>query len=255
MIPYLKGACQTDAAAFGDSMIQERRKRTEALIGVDAVQLLCDATVLLFGLGGVGGYALEAIARSGVGRICIVDFDTVSESNCNRQILAVTESVGRKKTALAVERIRSINPSAEIVVFDCFADESNVAGIFETARPSYVIDAVDTVSAKLAIICEAKKRGVPLISCMGTGNKLDATKFTIGDLEKSTTCPLARVMRTELRKRNVKGVTALWSTEAPQSAVTDSENGRHAPASISYVPAVAGLLLAGHVIRSIIGIS
>lgn len=236
-------------------MTEERRKRTEALVGSDGVGALSSASVLIFGLGGVGGYALEALARAGVGQLAIVDFDVISESNCNRQILATTESVGRKKTALAEERIRSINPCAKVKVFDCFADESNIGAILSESAPSYVIDAVDTVTAKLAIIAEAKKRGVPVLTCMGTGNKLDATKFTIGNIEKSTTCPLARVVRGELRKRGITGVEALWSSESPIPAVTETENGRHAPASISYVPAVAGLLLAGHVIRSIIGIS
>lgn len=237
------------------NMTQERRKRTEALVGPEAVEKLSCASVLLFGLGGVGGYALEALARAGVGRFGLVDFDVISESNCNRQILATTDSIGRKKTELAAERIRSINPCAEIAVYDCFADESNIDAIFSAMAPSYVIDAVDTVSAKLSIISESKKRDLPILTCMGTGNKLDATKFVIGDIGKSTTCPLARVVRGELRKRGIIGVTALWSTEAPASAVTEAEHGRHAPASISYVPAVAGLLLAGHVIRSIIGLT
>lgn len=236
-------------------MTSERSKRTEALIGADALARLENASVLLFGLGGVGGYALEALARAGVGRIGIVDFDVISESNCNRQILATTDSIGRKKTELAAERIRSINPDAEVVVFDRFVDQSSTSEIFESARPSYVIDAVDTVSAKLAVICEAKRRLVPILSCMGTGNKLDATKFLIGDISKSSVCPLARVMRTELRRRGITGVEALWSIEAPCAAVTESEHGRHAPASVSYVPAVAGLLLAGHVIRAIIALS
>ena len=236
-------------------MTQERSKRTEALIGAEAAQRLSASSVLIFGLGGVGGYALEALARVGIGRLCLVDFDVISESNCNRQILATTDSIGRKKIELAAERVRSINPSAEVTVFDCFADESNMDAIFSASAPSYVIDAVDTVSAKLAIISESKKRSLPILTCMGTGNKLDATKFMIGDIGKSTTCPLARVMRGELRKRGISEVTALWSTEAPVSAVTEAEHGRHAPASISYVPAVAGLLLAGHVIRSIIGLS
>ena len=212
-------------------------------------------SVLLFGLGGVGGYALEALARAGIGRFSIVDFDVVSESNCNRQILALTETVGRKKTDVAKERILSINPEASVQVFDCFADESNVAEIFSASDPLYVIDAVDTIAAKLAIISEAKKRSIPILTCTGTGNKLDATKFVIGDISKSTTCPLARVVRTELRRRDIHGVSALWSTEKPSSVVSEQEHGRHAPASISYVPAVAGLLLAGHVIQELIKIS
>lgn len=236
-------------------MTSEQSKRTEALIGADALTCLRMSSVLLFGLGGVGGYALEALVRAGVGRIGIVDFDVISESNTNRQILATLDSVGKKKTELALDRAKSIDPDVEVLVFDCFADESNIASIFEQARPGYVIDAVDTVSAKLAIISEAKKRGVRVLSCMGTGNKLDATKFMIGDVSKSSICPLARVMRAELRKKGISGVEALWSTEIPHSVVTDAEHGRHAPASISYVPAVAGLLLAGHVIRSMIALS
>jgi tRNA A37 threonylcarbamoyladenosine dehydratase len=235
-------------------MTEERRKRTEALVGAEAVSRLSATSVLIFGLGGVGGYALEALARAGVGRLCFADFDVVSESNCNRQILATTDSIGKKKAEIAAERVKSINPSAEIVMFDCFADESNIESVFSLASPDFVIDAVDTVSAKLSIIAESKRRRIPIITCMGTGNKLDATKFMIGNIAKSSICPLARVVRTELRKRNISGVTALWSTELPRALVAESEQGRHVPASISYVPAVAGLLLAGHVIRSVVGL-
>ena len=172
-------------------MIQERRKRTEALIGTDATEKLSAASVLIIGLGGVGGYAVEALARAGIGRFGLVDFDVISESNCNRQILATTESIGRKKTELAAERIRSINPTAEVEIFDCFADESNIDAILSKVDPSYVIDAVDTVSAKLAIISASQERSIKVLTCMGTGNKLDATKFVIDDIKKSTTCPLA----------------------------------------------------------------
>ena len=234
-------------------MTNERMKRTEALIGEESMQKLLGSSILLFGLGGVGGYALEALVRAGVGRFGIVDFDLVSESNCNRQILATSESVGIKKTEAALKRIKSINPDAVVEVFDCFADDKNLESIFDQFQPSYVIDAIDTVSAKLAIVAESKKRDVPVITCLGTGNKLDATKFVIGDIAKSSVCPLARVVRTELRKRNISKVLALWSTETPSSCVAEQEHGRHAPASISYVPAVAGLLLAGHIIRFIIG--
>ena len=235
-------------------MTTERNMRTEALIGKECCDRLSGSSVLLFGLGGVGGYVLEGLARAGVGELWLVDFDTVSESNCNRQLLALTETVGRSKVEVAEQRALSINPEADVHGVEMFADGSNVGELLDRARPDFVVDAIDTVAGKLAIIAESKERGIPVISCMGTGNKLDASKFTIGDISKSTVCPLARVMRTELRRRAIKGVTALWSTEDPRRVSIEGETGRHAPASISYGPSVAGLLLAGHVIRVLAGI-
>ena len=235
-------------------MTSERRDRTEKLIGSEGVARLEGASVMIFGLGGVGGYALEALARAGVGELWLVDFDTVSESNCNRQLLALTETVGRLKTEVAAERARSINPDAVVHTVSCFADEESIPALLAEASPSYIVDAIDTVKSKLTIIREAKARGIPVISCMGTGNKLDPSRFVIGDLAVSSVCPLARVMRAELRHLGISGVTALWSTEEPTKAVAENANGRHSPASISYVPSVAGLLIGGYVIRELSGI-
>jgi tRNA A37 threonylcarbamoyladenosine dehydratase len=233
-------------------MLPERATRTEALIGADAVSRLRGATVLLIGLGGVGGYALEALARGGIGTLWIADSDRIAESNCNRQILALTETVGKEKTEVACCRVRSIAPDAAVHAMSEFIDAGNIGALITRAKPDYIIDAIDTVASKLAIIEAARESGVPVISCMGTGNHLDPAAFVIGDISKSTVCPLARVMRTELRKRKITGVTALWSTEKPLSASAKEENGRHTPASISYTPGIAGLMLAGHVIRALI---
>lgn len=236
-------------------MRPERSDRTERLIGAEGVDRLSRASVMIFGIGGVGGYVLEALARAGVGELWLVDFDTVSESNCNRQLLALTETVGRKKTEVAAERVRSINPDAVVHTVSQFADAALIGELFSMASPSYVVDAIDTVKSKLAIISEARSRKIRVISCMGTGNKLDPSRFVIGDLAASRVCPLARVMRAETRRLGISGVTALWSTEEPCKAVAENINGRHSPASISYVPAVAGLLIGGYVIRELSGIN
>ncbi len=233
-------------------MKSERRDRTERLLGASACKRLSEASVLICGLGGVGGYALEAVARAGVGKLWLVDSDTVSESNCNRQILALTETIGRDKTEVAAERVRSINPDAEIHPIKLFISESSAGELLRLAKPDYIIDAIDTVSAKLALISEAKLLGIPIITSMGTGNKLDASRFVIGDISRSSVCPLARVMRTELRRRGIGGVIALWSTEEPRRVVADEENGRHSPASVSFVPSVAGLLIGGYAVRALI---
>ncbi len=217
--------------------------RTVSLIGGDAVSRLADASVLLCGLGGVGGYVLEALARAGVGHLWLLDCDTVSTDNCNRQILALRSTVGRRKTEVARERVSDINPDAEVHLLDLFLQEQNASGLIEEIHPGFVVDAIDTVSAKIGLIEACVRQNVPVISCMGTGNKLDASRFVIGDLAKSTVCPLARAMRRELGKRGIRHVSALWSTEQPASV------GSRVPSSISYVPAVAGLLIAGHVIN------
>ena len=228
--------------------------RTERLLGSDGVARLAASKVAIFGLGGVGGYVLEGLARAGVGSFLLADCDVFSESNLNRQILATRDTVGRKKTEVACERVKSINPDAKIEPFDEFLDPENVPGLLARDGISFIVDAVDNVTAKIAIVSEAKRRGIPVLSCMGTGNHLDPTRFVIGDLEKSSVCPLARVMRTELRRRGITGVTALWSTEPPiKRAGEDGE--RVPPASVSFVPSVAGLLIASHVITALSGVS
>ena len=209
--------------------------------------------VLLAGCGGLGGHLLELLLRAGVGGITAVDGDRFEESNLNRQILATRETIGRKKTEVARERVASINPDAEVVTFDAFLDADNIPELFSAETVSFAVDAVDNVTAKIAAVCEATRRGIPILTCMGTGNHLDPSRFVIGDLAKSSVCPLARVMRTELRRRGVTGVTALWSTEPP--AVSSSLNGKKLPpASVSFVPSVAGLTIAGYVVRFLAGV-
>lgn len=227
--------------------------RTARLIGQDGVDRLASSTVLILGLGGVGGYVLEGLARAGVGGFILADCDVFSESNLNRQILATRETVGRKKTEVALERVKSINPDAKVELFDAFLDAGNIPDLLSRDGISFVVDAIDNVTAKIAAVCEAKRRGIPVITCMGTGNHLDPSRFVVGDLAKSSVCPLARVMRTELRRRGVSGVTALWSTEPP--VVSPSRDGvKLPPASVSFVPSVAGLTIAGYVVRALAGV-
>lgn len=226
--------------------------RTARLIGEEGVERLSRATVLILGLGGVGGYVLEGLARAGVGRFVLADCDVFSESNLNRQILATRETIGEKKTEVARRRVASINPAARVVTCDAFLDGATIPEVFSLGEISYAVDAVDNVTAKIAAVCEAKRRGIPILSCMGTGNHLDPSRFVIGDLEKSSVCPLARVMRAELRRRGVSGVTALWSTEPPASP-SSRDGERLPPASVSFVPSVAGLLIAGYVVRALSG--
>lgn len=218
--------------------------RERALIGDEATERLKKSRVLLFGVGGVGGYLLEALVRAGVGSIGIVDFDTVSLSNINRQIIATHSTVGRKKTAVAAERAAMINPDAEITELDIFATPENIPELIGSFSPDYIADAVDNVSAKLSIIETAKALNIPVLSCMGTGNKLDPTRFRICDIEKTSECPLAKAMRLNLRKRGIKGVEVLFSDEVPVLK-------QRVPASISFVPASAGLIMAGHIIKKL----
>ena len=221
--------------------------RTEALIGSEGVEKLRRARVLVCGLGGVGGYIVEALARAGVGTIGLLDCDAVEESNLNRQIIATRETLGKRKTEAAKERVLSINPDCRVVTYD-LRYSAETADEVCLADYDYVADAVDTVSAKLELITRAKAANVAIVSSMGTGNKLN-TDFVICDIEKTSVCPLARVMRKELRKRGIKGVNVLYSEEEPRSSA-----GGRTPASVSYVPAVAGLTIAGRIIRDIAGV-
>ena len=233
-------------------MIEERFSRTAMLIGEEALCALQHSSVLLFGLGGVGGYACEALARAGIGELHLVDFDTVSISNINRQILADETTVGRQKAAVAAERVARIAPATRVQVIDRFVDAANVEEIILAARPQYIIDAIDTVDSKLAILRVAQAHGIPVISCMGTGNKLYPEKLQISDISKTHTCPLARAVRARLRREGINHAEVLWSSEPPRKPCTlIEEGGRVIPASISFVPAAAGLMLAGHVIRKL----
>ncbi len=220
-------------------------KRTEALIGNDALEKLKSSHVAVFGIGGVGGYIVEALARGGIGEITLIDNDTVKESNINRQIIALTSTVGDKKTEAFEKRLKDINPEIKVNLCDLFVLPEN-CGEIDFSRFDYVADAIDTVSGKLAIIENCKRAGVPVISSMGTGNKLDPTAFEITDIYKTSVCPLARVMRYELKKRGIKKLKVLYSKENPVKQ--DSRT----PASISFVPPVAGLIIAGEIIKDLI---
>lgn len=237
--------------------MQNRKKetlsRTELLLGADAMSKLGAARVIIFGVGGVGGYALEALVRSGVGSITAVDMDTVSLSNINRQIIATEKTVGRLKVEVAGERAREINPDIDFTALPLFYNEENAQDI-NLSDYDYVIDAIDTVKSKIALIANANAAGVPIISSMGTGNKLDPTAFKVADVYKTSVCPLARVVRTELKKRGIKKLKCVYSEELPKNAIVqdeDSPKTRHSPASIATIPAVAGLIIATEVIKDL----
>ena len=226
--------------------------RTEMLVGAEAINALKNAKVLVAGVGGVGGYAVEALARAGVGNIAILDSDNLHSSNINRQILATADTIGRKKVDVAKERILSINPQCNVTTFDMFYLPEN-ADALPLDGYDFIIDAIDTVSAKLELISRANDAGVAIISSMGTGNKL-GYNFEISDIKKTSVCPLAKVMRRELKARGINSLPVLYSKEEPIAPINPVvENGRHIPASISYPPAIAGLMIGGFVIRSIMG--
>lgn len=236
-------------------MIQERFSRTARLLGDAAIEKLHNTHILLFGVGGVGGYVLEALVRAGVGEITVVDADTVSESNINRQILATTDTVGKLKTAVAAARARAINPDVRVHELPVFVEEGSAAALIKEAAPDYIVDAIDTVAAKVGIIRAAKEMNIPILSSMGTGNKLDPTKLTVTDIAKTSVCPLARAMRTRLRREGIAHLDVLFSTELPLTPLeNEEENGRHLPASTPFVPAAAGLVIAAHVVRKILEI-
>lgn len=246
--------------------MEEWLSRTGRLIGEENLQRLKDARVAVFGVGGVGGFCVEALARCGVGHIEMIDHDNIAQSNLNRQIVATRDVLGRRKAEVMKERILSINPDAQVVVHPCFFLPENKDD-FDFSTYTYVVDAVDTVTAKLTIIEEAKKAHVPVISSMGTGNKLDPTAFEVADITKTSVCPLAKVMRRELKKRGLEHVKVVYSKEQPllqKKAEVDPDQNENAqkdgktngrtkipPASISFVPSVAGMILAGEVIKDI----
>lgn len=230
--------------------------RTELLIGEEGLSKLASAKVAVFGIGGVGSYVAEALARSGVGNLVLVDHDKVSLTNLNRQIIALHSTIGKLKTEAAKERIRDINPDIVVHTYETFYSQ-DTEHLFDFAGYDYVVDAIDTVSAKLLMIEHAKAAKTPIISCMGTGNKLDPSKFEICDISKTSVCPLAKVMRQELRKRKIKKVKVLYSKELPIKAAFHPEDTRGtarrpAPGSIAFVPSVAGLMIAGEVVRELI---
>lgn len=234
--------------------MNEKFARTSLLLGEAGLHKLERSSVILFGVGGVGGYAAEALARSGVGHLSLVDKDVVSESNINRQIIATTRTVGRPKTEVMKERIAEINPEAVVDAYRCFY-LPETAEQFDFKKYDYVVDAVDNVTAKIELILRAKEAGVPVISSMGAGNKLDASRFEVADIYETSVCPLAKVMRRELKRRGVDSLKVVYSREEPIKNNAPGEEGhRSTPGSVAFVPSVAGLLLAGEVVRDLCGV-
>lgn len=226
--------------------MDDQFSRTALLLGPDGVEKLAAATVAVFGLGGVGSYAAEALVRAGVGTIVAVDNDTVAESNLNRQLVALRSTLGRLKVNVFAERARDINPAVTVIPRPVFVNGETI-NLFDFSPWTYVLDCVDTVTAKLLIIEHARAAGVPVISCLGTGNKLDPTRLEISVIEKTSVCPLARVMRRELRARGIRKVPVLYSREEPVPVEC------RVPGSVSFVPSAAGLILAGAAVRTITG--
>ncbi|SQB36662.1 ThiF family adenylyltransferase [Clostridium cochlearium] len=236
--------------------------RTELLIGKDNLLKLKNSTVAVFGIGGVGSFATEALARAGIGNLILIDNDVVSISNLNRQIIANLDTMGKSKVEIMKNRIKSINPNCNITMHEIFAKEDNLGHILNT-NIDYVIDAIDTVSSKLSLISICKDKNIPIISSMGTGNKLDPTKFKIVDIYETKVCPLAKVMRYELRKRNISNLKVLYSEEIPIKIKSNNGSSNNSvpgprkkvsPGSISFVPPVAGMIIASEVIKDILNI-
>ena len=239
----------------------DQYSRTRLLFGNDGIEKLRSARIALFGLGGVGGYAAEALARAGIGHMDLIDNDTISLTNLNRQILATHSSIGMYKVDVAAQRIRDIDPSIEVRTYRTFY-LPETADQFDFTQYDYVLDAIDTVTGKLALIAQAKAAGTPVISCMGTGNKLDATAFEVADISKTSGCALARIMRKECAKRGIKGVKVVYSQELPLDPTEDptdplepqpeGSSRRSTPGSTAFVPGVAGLIMAGEVILDLV---
>ncbi len=226
--------------------------RSEMILGADSTEKLKSKSVILFGLGGVGSYTAEALARAGIGKLTIVDSDCVSITNINRQLCALHSTVGKSKVEVVKERILDINPECEVTALKKFYLPENSAE-FSLEKYNYIADAIDTVSAKIDLAVKSQELSIPIISCMGTGNKLDPTRFTVSDIFKTSGCPLCRVMRSELRKRNIKKLCVVWSPEEPvKPAETNEASGkRQTPGSLPFVPGVAGLIMAGKIITDL----
>ena len=231
--------------------MQEQFSRTELLIGKQNIEKLQNAKVAVFGIGGVGSYVVEGLARAGIGNFILVDKDIVDITNINRQIIATTKTIGLSKVEVSKQRILEINPNANVEIYkEFFMPDS--PELFDE-NTDYVVDCVDTITAKIELIIRAKNKGIPIISCMGTGNKLDPTKFEVTDISKTSVCPLAKVMRKELRDRGINSLKVVYSKEEPIKVKTlNEENNKKIPGSISFVPSVAGLIIAGEVIKDII---
>ncbi len=235
--------------------MEDQFARTRILLGDKAVDRLAQARVAVFGIGGVGGYVCEALARSGVGALDLIDSDKVSLTNINRQIIATHDTLGRYKTEVMRERILSVNPQADVRTYQCFF-LPETAEQFSFAQYDYVVDAVDTVTAKIELVLKAKAEKVPIISSMGAGNKLDAGAFQVADIYETKVCPLAKVMRRELRKRQVEHLKVVYSQEEPARLVGECVDGqekrRAIPGSVAFVPSVAGLMIAGEVVKDLV---
>lgn len=223
--------------------------RSEMILGENSTDNLNNKNVILFGLGGVGSYTAEALARAGIGRLTIVDSDVVSVTNINRQLCALHSTVGRPKVEVVRERILDINPECEVTALQKFYLPEN-SEEFRLEQFDYIADAIDTVSAKIDLAVKSQELSIPMISCMGTGNKLDPSRFAVSDIFKTSGCPLCRVMRTELRKRGIKKLNVVWSDEIPVKPSETSENSgkRQTPGSLPFVPGAAGLIMAGKII-------
>ncbi|MBP5380085.1 MAG: tRNA threonylcarbamoyladenosine dehydratase [Ruminococcus sp.] len=244
--------------------MSDRFSRTELLFGEEAMKVLANSRVAVFGVGGVGGYAVEALARSGIGALDLIDDDKVCVTNLNRQIIAIDSTIGMYKVDAAAERIHGINPDCKVTCHKMFY-MPETADKLDFSQYDYVIDAIDTVSGKIEIIMQAKNAGVPVISSMGAGNKLDPTRFEVADIYKTSVCPLAKVMRYQLKRRGIKKLKVVYSKEEPLtpqgqavddgSGMTDMRNGsarRSTPASVAFVPSVVGLIIAGEVIKDLV---
>ena len=227
--------------------------RTRMMLGDDGANRLHQATVAVFGVGGVGSFAVEALARAGVGKLLLCDSETVAPSNINRQLVAYQNTVGRLKVEVAKERIASINPDCVVETFPFFFGEETLEQ-FPFACCDYVIDAIDSVPSKLLLIETCARQNIPMISCMGAGNKLDPTRFRVGDIYQTSVCPLAKAIRTQCRKRGIRKLKVVWSEELPVHPPR-VEGKSNPPGSVSFVPSVAGLILAGEVIKEISGVN
>ena len=236
--------------------MDEAFARTALLLGQEGMERLAQARVAVFGVGGVGGHVVEALARSGVGALDLIDNDQVCLSNLNRQIIATRATIGQYKVDAARDRIADISPSTQVRVYKTFYTPET-AGQFDFTQYDYVVDAIDTVTGKLALVLQAQEAGVPIISSMGAGNKLDPTAFRVADIYQTSVCPLARVMRTELRRRGVKHLKVVYSTEPSLTPLpapaAEQTSRRQTPGSTAFVPAVAGLIIAGEVVRDLTG--
>ena len=251
-------------------MAESRFSRTELLLGQDSIRKLSEKRVAVFGIGGVGGYVTEALARSGVGALDLIDKDTVSISNINRQIIALTSTVGKYKTEVMKERILDINPDLQVKTYNMFY-LPETADQFDFTRYDYVVDAIDTVTGKIALVVKAKEAGTPIICAMGAGNKMDPTRFEVTDIYKTSVCPLAKVMRTECRKRRIKHLKVVYSKEPAMTPIEDDSIScknhcicppgtqrkctvrRSVPGSNAFVPSVAGLIIGGEVVKDLVG--